>query len=178
MEDDILTSSEHKKMIHKPSLGQDGSLKNLGRIASALIYIDNSSLFCIFCFYTLHIVKLVSDKIIHIYYFIVRYDFTNIVDECCRLEVLEVVGGTNSLGASNIILNDLKFDFLGKNYFYHIQFITREQKYFSRAPDFSLLLLLLLYIILYTNMEIFKLLKSYFYLFYLVLCQFFNLRFK
>ncbi|XP_023335413.1 nischarin [Eurytemora carolleeae] len=41
-----------------------------------------------------------------------RFDFTNVVDECCRLESLNVVGSNNNLGASNIVPNDLQFDFL------------------------------------------------------------------
>jgi len=41
-----------------------------------------------------------------------RYDFTNVMDACCRLEQLKLTGGDQKIGSSNIILNDLTFDFL------------------------------------------------------------------
>jgi hypothetical protein len=41
-----------------------------------------------------------------------RYDFTNVVDECCRLDGLQVTGCADDLGSSNINLNKLQFDFL------------------------------------------------------------------
>lgn len=39
-------------------------------------------------------------------------DFTNLADSCCRLEELAVAGSTERLGTSNLIHNELCFDFL------------------------------------------------------------------
>jgi len=39
-------------------------------------------------------------------------DFTNLADTCCRLESLEVTGSTDRLGSSNLVQNELCFDFL------------------------------------------------------------------
>jgi hypothetical protein len=41
-----------------------------------------------------------------------QYDFTNIVDACCGMKELELTGSVESLGTSNIIYNQLKYDFL------------------------------------------------------------------
>jgi len=39
-------------------------------------------------------------------------DFTNLADTCCRLEALSVTGNTERIGSSNLIQNELCFDFL------------------------------------------------------------------
>ena len=41
-----------------------------------------------------------------------RLDFTNVADACCKLETLRVVGSTENIGSSQLIPNQLKFDFL------------------------------------------------------------------
>ena len=41
-----------------------------------------------------------------------RYDFTNVADACCRLEKLTVSGTDEKLGSSQLVPNQLKFDFL------------------------------------------------------------------
>ena len=41
-----------------------------------------------------------------------RLDFTNVVDACCKLESLKVVGSYETIGTSQLIPNQLKFDFL------------------------------------------------------------------
>jgi len=41
-----------------------------------------------------------------------QYDFTNIVDACCHMKELELTGCTDPLGTSNIVFNQLKYDFL------------------------------------------------------------------
>jgi len=41
-----------------------------------------------------------------------QYDFTNIVDACCHMKELELIGSTDPLGTSNIVFNQLKYDFL------------------------------------------------------------------
>lgn len=41
-----------------------------------------------------------------------RFDFTNVADTCCRLPQLTITGSKDKLGTSNIIPNELSFDFL------------------------------------------------------------------
>ena len=41
-----------------------------------------------------------------------RLDFTNVADACCKLESLGVVGSEENIGSSQLIPNQLKFDFL------------------------------------------------------------------
>eukprot|EP00092_Neocalanus_flemingeri_P029228 GFUD01031731.1.p1 GENE.GFUD01031731.1~~GFUD01031731.1.p1 ORF type:complete len:476 (-),score=131.34 GFUD01031731.1:170-1597(-) len=41
-----------------------------------------------------------------------RYDFTNVADACCRLAKLTITGSTEKLGSSELVPNELKFDFL------------------------------------------------------------------
>ena len=41
-----------------------------------------------------------------------RYDFTNVADACCRLDMLTITGQDQKLGSSQLIPNQLKFDFL------------------------------------------------------------------
>lgn len=41
-----------------------------------------------------------------------RYDFTNVVDACCRMHDLGLIGSCDSLGSSSIKVNQLKYDFL------------------------------------------------------------------
>ena len=41
-----------------------------------------------------------------------RLDFTNVADACCTLETLRVVGSEENIGSSQLIPNNLKFDFL------------------------------------------------------------------
>ena len=41
-----------------------------------------------------------------------RLDFTNVADACCKLETLCVVGSTENIGSSQLLPNQLKFDFL------------------------------------------------------------------
>ena len=41
-----------------------------------------------------------------------RLDFTNVADACCKLETLCVVGSEENIGSSQLIPNQLKFDFL------------------------------------------------------------------
>ena len=41
-----------------------------------------------------------------------RLDFTNVADACCKLETLRVLGSTENIGSSQLVPNQLKFDFL------------------------------------------------------------------
>ena len=41
-----------------------------------------------------------------------RLDFTNVVDACCNLDSLKVVGSDETIGTSQLVQNELKFDFL------------------------------------------------------------------
>ena len=41
-----------------------------------------------------------------------RLDFTNVADACCKLETLRVAGSEENIGSSQLIPNQLKFDFL------------------------------------------------------------------
>lgn len=41
-----------------------------------------------------------------------RYDFTNVADACCRLDKLTITGSKEKLGSSELVPNELKFDFL------------------------------------------------------------------
>ena len=41
-----------------------------------------------------------------------RLDFTNVADACCKLDTLCVVGSEENIGSSQLIPNQLKFDFL------------------------------------------------------------------
>ena len=41
-----------------------------------------------------------------------KYDFTNVADACCRLDKLIITGSKEKLGSSELVPNELKFDFL------------------------------------------------------------------
>ena len=41
-----------------------------------------------------------------------RYDFTNVADLACSLQTLNIEGSTNHFGTSNIVPNELTFDFV------------------------------------------------------------------
>jgi len=41
-----------------------------------------------------------------------KYDFTNVADACCRLSKLKISGSNEKLGSSELVPNELKFDFL------------------------------------------------------------------
>ena len=41
-----------------------------------------------------------------------KYDFTNVVDVCCKLRKLQLTGSTEKIGTSQIVPNLLKIDFL------------------------------------------------------------------
>ena len=41
-----------------------------------------------------------------------KYDFTNVVDVCCKLQKLQLTGSTDKIGTSEIVPNLLKIDFL------------------------------------------------------------------
>jgi len=51
-----------------------------------------------------------------------KSDFTNVVETCCRLQKLSLSGSKEQLGSSNIIPNDLNFDFLAFKTLSSLQF--------------------------------------------------------